>query len=262
MQVLRTVSTGPFGRDIRRDDVWQGYFRMIGRATKLLYLENQYFHEPLLAAAIVKQAHVEKDLQVMVVVSTGTDDTGPGVDQAQLDWVANSRALRFEFFQELAAIPKDRLRVYTIFYPGGLLHSKLILADDQVLSIGSANANPRGFFFDSEINVTIEDPKLVKEFRHRLWAHNLGMSEAVVSRWRDQDFFQMWDVIAGQNAIHDLPQATPPDKVRSATIKMFGDMVLPFATLDKNDPRFDRGKKGKITMPFPLPDLSPQRAWF
>ena len=56
VQMLRTVAVGRDTAGIRRDDIWRGYFRLIGRATRFIYLENQYFYTPELADAIVRQA--------------------------------------------------------------------------------------------------------------------------------------------------------------------------------------------------------------
>jgi len=158
--MLRTVSVGAYPQDIRRDDIWQGYFRLIGCATRFIFMENQYFFEPKLADAIVKQAEAQPALIVIIVVSFETDDpTNP--------YTQHGRALQNEFFTRLfAGIPPARLRVYTML--GRLVHSKLVLVDDQLLTVGSANANPRGFFMDSELNVVLDDADAVKGFRHKL----------------------------------------------------------------------------------------------
>ena len=168
LQMLRTVSLS--AGNIRRDDIWQGYFRLIACATRFIFLENQYFHEPALADAIVLQAQARPELIVIVVVSSRSDDP----DNA---YTEHCRALRSEFFDRLfAGLPADRRRVYTMPMP--LVHSKLALADDQFLTIGSANANPRGFFLDTELNVMLDDTVVVTSFRQRLWAHDLGTSRA------------------------------------------------------------------------------------
>ena len=72
----------------------------------------------------------------------------------------------------------DRVRFYEM--NKRYVHSKLILADDRWWCIGSANVNPRGFGLDSELNVQFREPTpdVLTGFRKRLWAHNLGVSEA------------------------------------------------------------------------------------
>jgi hypothetical protein len=59
-------------------------------------------------------------------------------------------------------------------------HSKLILCDDRFVSIGSANANGRGFTKDGEANVSALDPQAARSLRQRLWGEHLGFLGAAV----------------------------------------------------------------------------------
>jgi phosphatidylserine/phosphatidylglycerophosphate/cardiolipin synthase-like enzyme len=225
LQMLRTVSIGPDSHDLKRDDIWQGYFRLIASATRFLYLENQYFHEPAMADAIVMQAQARSDLIVIIVVSSRTDD--PDNIYAE-----HCRALRSDFFTRLfAGVPSGRLRVYTM--PNPLIHSKLALADDRFLSIGSANANPRGFFLDTELNVMFDDADAVKSFRHRLWAHDLGVAPGIVASWGVSDFIAQWDTVAKAN-----------ESLRKTPDRMIGEGVIPF------DPRSTKDTKSRF-----IPDV-------
>ena len=142
-------------------------------------------------------------------VAAGDDRHGRGVDgnddPQNSPFTKNMRALRFEFFQHLQPLVPTHLRVYTVQYEDGLLHTKLILVDDEALSVGSANANPRGFFLDTEVNFVLDHPETVGRFRHRLWAHNLGVDEGEVSRWPVGDFFRKWDAVAKANGSFDTP---------------------------------------------------------
>ena len=242
LQMLRTVSgrtlkDEPTLKDNRRDDIWQGYFKLIGRAKRFIYLENQYFHEPALADAIVKQLHAQKDLIVIVVVSTGTDDR---LDEFSRHYLT----LRHAFFERLLKDPglaDKRIGVYTMFYRGGLVHSKLALVDDQVLSMGSANANQRGFFIDSELNVMLDDAGAVRTFRERLWSHNLGLRPAIVKKWKPREFIAKWNVAADKNK---GMEATPGE--------MVGEGIIQFEPLDSKD---DRSKIDEMRK-FPgLPDI-------
>lgn len=220
-QMLRTVSTQGAGRNIqntRRDDIWQGHLRLIGCASRILYMENQYFREPRMADAIVKQAKAQPDLVVLVVVPSETDDRpDPGKRHGDFR--------QHEFFVRLTnGVPAGRLRVYTMFHR--IIHSKLIMADDRALCVGSANANPRGFFLDSELNVMLDDPEAVTAFRHRLWAHNLGVAEATVAAWAASAFIARWDAVAAANA-----------KLRSSPEQMTGEAIIPFEALKEKGER-------------------------
>jgi hypothetical protein len=183
-------------------------------------MENQYFHEPAMADAIVKQAEAHPDLIVIIVVAFEIDDPTNQITE-------HGRALQNEFFKRLSKIPANRWRVYTMF--GRLVHSKLILVDDQALSVGSTNANPRDFFMDTQLNVMLDDPQAVKGFRHQLWSHDLGLSEAHVAGWAVSDFITQWDLVAKAN---ELLKTTPE--------KMAGEGVIPF------DPTTVKGKLSAI----------------
>jgi len=261
LQMLRTVSVGPDPQNIRRDDIWRAYFRLIGRARRFIYLENQYFNEPKLADAIVRQAEAQPELIVIVMVGTGTDDIqkvdprATGIERAKqvalVDITQDAFALRLQFFKRLLVAPltPDRVRVYTLNYKDGILHTKLILVDDEALSVGSANANPRGFFFDTELNVVLDHAQTAKEFRQRLWGHNLGVAQDTVAKWQVSEFFDRWTAVADSNL---RLQATPA--------RMVGESVIPFKPLDPSDPRFRAGKWGPIHTP--LRDIPPKEAFF
>jgi phosphatidylserine/phosphatidylglycerophosphate/cardiolipin synthase-like enzyme len=221
LQMLRTVSVGATTADVRRDDVWQGYFKLIGCARKFLYIENQYLHEVALAKAIVKQTEAEPSLIVMVVVSADTDDP-------ENPFTEHGRAQQNECFTTLfAGIAPDRLRVYSMH--GRLVHSKLILIDDRALSIGSTNADPRDFFMDTQLNVMLDDPKGVTLFRHKLWSHDLAVSEEIVKSWGVGEFMGKWDEIAKAN-----------EKLTVSPDKLPGEGVISF------DPRTVAGKRSRI----------------
>ena len=79
------------------------------------------------------------------------------------------------------------------------VHAKFLLADDRWMTIGSANANDRSFLLDSELNVAVDDTKLTAAFRRRLWARNLGLSEADVTTWTVSDYLDRWRQIAAAN---------------------------------------------------------------
>lgn len=247
VQMHRTVSAGA-GVELdqltpqitRRDDIWQSYFTIIGRARRFLYLENQYFYEPKLANAIVRQMQANPELVVMVVVSTGTDDA-PG------PYFNHCLKVRYEFFTQLFHDQslKNRIGVYTMFYPFGIVHSKLALADDEVLSIGSANANQRGFFLDSELNVMLEDAEAVRALRLDLWSHNLATPRSLVGTWRPSQFIAQWDGVA----LYNKTREKRPES-------MMGEGVIRFDPLkdDRKEkyPRSHLDIMDKIPM---LPDI-------
>ena len=237
LQMLRTVSLGATIQDNKRDDIWQGYLKLIARAKSFLYLENQYFHEPKLADAIVKQMQAQSNLIVIIVVTTGTDDPTDSL------WYKHCLTVRHKFFTSLLKEKSlsDRIGVYTMFYTGGIVHSKLILVDDQTLSIGSANANQRGFFEDTELNVMLDHAETVKNFRQQLWSHNLGFPLKIVTRWQVSDYIRNWDRVADLNKRleNDINKTTKEDLKKSlqkVIPLMVGEGIIRFDPLAPKDP--------------------------
>jgi phospholipase D1/2 len=91
----------------------------------------------------------------------------------------------------------DRLRV---FYPcvsdaagqsETQIHSKLMIIDDRLLRVGSANLNNRSFGVDSECDLSVEtsDPavqKTIRRIRNTLLAEHLGCAQAELDRASEQ----------------------------------------------------------------------------
>jgi phosphatidylserine/phosphatidylglycerophosphate/cardiolipin synthase-like enzyme len=101
------------------------------------------------------------------------------------------------------------------------------MVDDQALSIGSANTNPRSLYLYTELNVIIDSPETAKRFRHRLWSHNLGVSETMVATWTAPDFFSKWDAVAKSN-----------ERLKSTPDRMKGEGVLPEPVIRKGQWQF------------------------
>jgi phosphatidylserine/phosphatidylglycerophosphate/cardiolipin synthase-like enzyme/outer membrane protein OmpA-like peptidoglycan-associated protein len=234
VQMLRTVSIQGRGLNVqntRRDDIWQAYLRLINCANDFLYMENQYFREPRLADAIVQRSKAQPNLIVIIVVPEKTDDA-PNII------VQHGQYLQHEFFSRLyAGMNANRLRVYSM--SGRFIHSKFILIDDRALSLGSANANPRGFQLDTELNVLLDDSETTRKFRHRLWSHNLGELESTIAGWAVSGFITKWDAVANSN-----------QKLLKKPQDMAGEGVIPF------DYKTAPGRQHPLLVPDVLTELA------
>jgi phosphatidylserine/phosphatidylglycerophosphate/cardiolipin synthase-like enzyme len=229
IQMLRTVSTqGPLippavQRTIR-DDIWQGYKRLIGCASQFIFMENQYFREPLLADEIIGRIKDVPKLVVIIIVPSSLDEGSDAITE-------HGNALQFDFFSRLYnALSPSQFRVYTMYKR--FIHSKFILIDDQAMSIGSANANPRGFQLDTELNIIVDQPDVVKSFRQRLWSHDLGISQSTITAWKVTNFISGWDNVANANR-----------KLTGKPDVMTGEGVISF------DPRSIKGLRRPLIIP-------------
>jgi phospholipase D1/2 len=164
--------TGPLIEEIRHL-----YVDAIGGARRSLYLENQYFSSSALGEALSARLAANDALEV-VAVSRLTEE----------GW------LEARTMGALRALLDRRLRMagasrYRLMYPHipGLdpaqmlnVHSKVLVMDDELVSVGSANFNNRSMGYDTECNIAIEargDPRIraaIAGFRDRLLAEHLG----------------------------------------------------------------------------------------
>jgi N-acetylmuramoyl-L-alanine amidase/phosphatidylserine/phosphatidylglycerophosphate/cardiolipin synthase-like enzyme len=195
VQMERTVSSDATFQAFttNQDNVKQIYKRIVDASQSFLYFENQYFRSLDLADWIVAKGQANTSMPVIFVVvfSAATDDGDDAVTQ-------QGTYLQHEFFDRVVKALGSRAAVYTM--TSRAVHSKFVLADDRYMTIGSANANERSFQLDSELNVAVDDSKLATSFRKRLWAHNLGVTEATVAAWGVPDFITQWDAVATANA--------------------------------------------------------------
>lgn len=232
VQMHRTISIDWSKRDppqqTKRFDIWLAYLSIISCTKRFLYLENQYFREPLLANHIVAHAQKTPELLVIIVAPEKLDE-GDGDP-----FTRHGNYLQHIFFTILQAGLGNRLRVYNMF--GRFIHAKIIMGDDRLFSAGSANANRRGFLLDSELNLNMADETLVQGFRHRLWAHNLGVKAADVAQWSIADFFAKWDAVALANSTLIQAAKTQAD-LEKAIGNLAGEGVVAF-DMSKN-----KGKK-------------------
>ncbi len=84
------------------------------------------------------------------------------------------------------------------------IHSKLLLVDDCLMSLGSANLNQRSMAADSEINVCTDSIPHNRDLRQRVWAmqtdgkFNGGTSTP--TQMAMSDIFSKWEKLARDNA--------------------------------------------------------------
>ncbi|MBA3525760.1 MAG: phospholipase [Sphingomonas sp.] len=140
------------------------YLDMIAGAQRFVYAENQYFSSRVITDAICKRL-AEPDGPEFVIVN-------PKTSQGWLDDEVMSPA-RAELIKRVRQCDTyGRFRIYTPVTAGGddiYVHSKITIADDRQLRVGSANINNRSLGFDSECDLLIDAERPA----------NAGASEAI-----------------------------------------------------------------------------------
>ncbi|MBD0776725.1 cardiolipin synthase [Maribacter sp. ANRC-HE7] len=136
-QIVQIVYGGP---DDYFSPIGQTYFAMINNAKEYIYITNPYI---IPGTAILKSLEVAANsgIDVRLLVSANADSV-------LVNWSVRSY---FESFL-LAGV-----KIY--LFPEGFLHSKIIVSDDNLVSIGTANMDIRSFEQNYEVNAMVYDSK-------------------------------------------------------------------------------------------------------
>ncbi len=160
------------------------YLDMIAAARSTIYIENQYFTAPRLAAALEKRLAEPDGPEIVLVLRLLSHG-----------WLeeATMHVLRTRLVNRLQQADRHgRFRVYYPHVPGLAegtcvdVHSKLMIVDDAILRIGSSNLCNRSMAFDSECDLVLEArgdeaiERAIRDFRERLLAEHLGTQTARV----------------------------------------------------------------------------------
>ncbi len=225
-QVWRTVCS-----DIKNDqpvttckDVSAGYVQAIGLAEKFIYIENQYLRDNGMADALVKQFQDLKakkpavDLNVIILLPGVAEEVIlANAARTQIDPISTQGVnLQHDIIEKLQKAFGPSLGVFAPMASGRTLsikdpstgkplkkviyvHTKLMIIDDVFATIGSANANPRSFQLDTEMNLAWYDPASVRALRNELWREMLG-PDSGADRWAEKQYAAKWTKIAAGNA--------------------------------------------------------------
>ena len=133
--LTQIVSSGP---DDEFPTIEQSYFSIISEAEEYVYIVNPY---------IIPSQEILNALQVVAL--SGVDTRlliSKKSDSKLVYWCVRS------FFEPLL---KSGVRIF--LFPEGFLHSKLIVSDDDIVSIGTANIDIRSFEHNYEVNAMVYD---------------------------------------------------------------------------------------------------------
>lgn len=143
-KIVQIVYGGP---DDYFSPIGQAYFSLINNAEKYIYITNPYV---IPGTAILKALEVAANsgVDVRLLVSEKADSI-------LVQWSVRS------YFESLL-----RAGVKIYLFPDGFLHSKIIVSDDEVVSVGTANMDIRSFEQNYEVNAMVynrETAELLKQ---------------------------------------------------------------------------------------------------
>ena len=175
--IARTVPAYMANPEIREVET---LFRdAIGAAQRLIYIENQYLSSAAVGDALVNRLRQETGPEIVLVIS---EESSGWLEGATMDVL---RARQLKRMRE--ADRYDRLRVYCPCLKGlakGCMsvHSKLMIVDDRLVRIGSANLSNRSMGLDTECDLAFEThghketEEGIAGFRNSLLAEHLAVT--------------------------------------------------------------------------------------
>ena len=161
------------------------FVSQIAAARRLIYAESQYFASRRVAEALARRL-AEPDPPEVVLITPAS--AHGWLEQTAMDG-ARVRLLHAIAEHDHAG----RLRVF-VPYSGAkpiYVHAKLMIVDDNILRIGSANLNNRSMGLDSEADLFIDASRPANDraevraaitgLRHRLLAEHCGIAPTAVA---------------------------------------------------------------------------------
>jgi cardiolipin synthase len=140
---VQIVSCGP---DSEHEDIKLGFVKMIHAAKKSVYIQTPYFiPDESISEALAIAALSGIDVNVMIPCKP---------DHPFVYWAT------WSFIGELL---QSGVKAY--IYRNGFLHSKTIVVDDCIASVGTANFDIRSFRLNYEVNAFIYDVPTAKALR-------------------------------------------------------------------------------------------------
>jgi len=185
VSILRTYPDHDGIEKVR--EIERFYLAAIEQAESFLYMENQYLTSHSIGAALEKSLGRENGPEIVLVLPRKC----PG-------WLEEETmgALQKNLHQRLQ--DADKHGRLLVCYPdrAGLesdviiVHSKILIADDSLLTVGSANLSNRSMGFDTECNLAMaadgsqEIENTISGFCNRLLAEHLGCDAETVADHR------------------------------------------------------------------------------
>ncbi len=232
---------------------WASYLNAIQISSSYIYIEDQYFfpfsYPPMIDEAYNGTAAQESDIvfqlgkaiergvRVAVIVPLKSEDPVVAVNQEY------QRRLATHYLRQIAnGAPGDFVVAFltngdtddTAIY----VHAKLMICDDEFVSIGSINISQRSITHDSELQIGIVDAdnEFARDFRLSLWQEHAGQS---FSDDPEEAFNDLKNLIemgpaSSNNKLREYPSDDPgPAPKKQAT--RINKLIDPYRGPDRNE---------------------------
>jgi phospholipase D1/2 len=208
------------------DEVYALFRASIEAARNFIYIENQFTSSTEIANALASRMRAVPTLQALIITP-----------RAHTSWL-ESQTMQSGREGFLGPLNGDGLRSrLRILYPSVgegdascpvMVHSKVMIVDDELLRIGSSNLNNRSMGADSECDLVFEAAdedhrEFIRGVRRQLIAHHCGVTEEEIAA-REGNLFPFIDRLAeagARKALRPVRLQSPP--------RVITDIVQPIA---------------------------------
>jgi phosphatidylserine/phosphatidylglycerophosphate/cardiolipin synthase-like enzyme len=187
VRLVRTVPERTYGFAPRGEfGILREYEQALRGARKFVYLENQFLWSPEIVNILADLLRTPPDDRFrMVLLLPKRPNDGRDTTRGQLGRLTQADDGRHQLLATTISSYADQVT-------GPLyVHAKVGIVDDTWMTIGSANLNEHSLFNDTEVNIVVHDPALIRDTRLRLWSEHLARadvsgepSDVVDGQWR------------------------------------------------------------------------------
>ena len=157
---IQIVSSGP---DTEDNNILYAYVKMISMATKYIYIQTPYFipHESIQDSLIVA---LKSGIEVAIMIPNKPDHI----------------CVKPAGESYLGQLIHHGAKCYA--YTRGFVHSKLVIVDGQIASVGTANMDIRSLTINFEVNAFLYDEKKVKQLENQFMI-DIAYSKVLDYNW-------------------------------------------------------------------------------
>lgn len=178
VQVLRTYPDAHFAYQFARRgerSIARAYRKVIPRARRLIYVEDQYLWSKPVAALFARALRHNPELHLVAVIPRHPDVDGP------LELPPNLVG-RWQALEACRRASPDRVHVFDLENHDGVpvyVHAKVCVVDDVWSCVGSDNLNRRSWTHDSELTCAVldADGRFARDLRLRLLREHLDRAD-------------------------------------------------------------------------------------
>ncbi len=228
--IARTLPEHEDQREVREVETLFG--DMIAAAERMIYIENQFLTCAAMANALARRLR-EKPALEAVIVAPHTPDTW-----LESHTMRNGR-IRFLHTLQAAGVGERVRLVYPEVRDGArvthtMVHSKVMIIDDRLLRIGSANLNNRSMGTDTECDLALEaqneaERAAIRHARARLLADHCGVSPAAAAQAiASGSLIRAAETLSGRgHALHAIDDGEPDQGELAEYIEGLADPERP-----------------------------------